>query len=237
MSWTRNATVFTRNLLVYGQPSQAGFTFGGGLLDVGELRFQRTTVDQEEQEVVEEQQTTPVDLLHYFESAPAKLQHRYFTSNMACLIGAHLVVASGTELRCFENPFEEPPLIMGTLPEPILGVCCNRDMSLLAVRFETEIQVMRFGGSGQVTPYAHIGPGMLEHEHACRVADCAFGLRNDELLWTLSCGLCLCTDLRSQQTLLIHKLDTTVVCFRNIGHSRRFVVLTPQGLHHVFCSM
>jgi hypothetical protein len=231
MNWTCNATVFLRNLLGYGQPSQAGFNFGGGLLGEGpELQLRRT--------VVEEHLAAPraeERLLCYFETTTCTTSVDSATSlmssgNLLCLVRSDLIVACGPELRCFEGgSFACPPLIMGSLREQILGLCLNHDVSLMAARSEFEIQVFRLAVSGQVTPCALVGPALLGHEHACRVTDCAFGLRSDEVLWTLNCGHVLCTNLLSQQTLRIHKLEGNVLCCRNIGHSRRFVMLAPQG--------
>ena len=68
---------------------------------------------------------------------------------------------------------------------------------------------------------------------SCLVTHASFGFRRHEVLWSLHCGLCLCTDWRLGTTVIVASVKLPVLALSCVGHSRRFALLSSSGSRNV----
>lgn len=179
------------NVLSYTQDTQAAFAFGGGL--AGGAKWSREIADDEEEDAVVEE---PAVLVAGWEDA--LLIDEASCRGTVCVHDGEVVFGVGCEVMAV--PLAAPrtmPRTLVMLAHPVLQLCSDGG-ALLALRSRAEIRVYR-----GVAMLMRITPALLrakhhEHSEACFVTSCAFGLRRGDVLWTTSCGLCLCSNVDSQ---------------------------------------
>ncbi len=243
--------VFGANLLVHCSDVEGGFVFGGGLAVEGtsildtqkvEHAAARHAPDQTLQQPDGDEEDAADNRPPWYFNTHIRARHaasdlagRYHAGT-ACMCGPDLVCVAGLDLCYFENAnLTVEPVRIATFARPALQLSSSADGRRFFARSFAEVCVFTRSANG-FTQAARVHPQLLarsaEHAHGgqCHVMDASFGLRRDELLWTLSCGVSLCTSTRSEATLVVYKQpDMPLLACRNIGHSRRFLLLSPSS--------